>query len=62
MAGIPYEAVYGSFLGLMFSSRTRFLMKQLVCLLARSSRCDVMQLVFPMNIVPMHALRCSRYT
>ena len=30
MACIPYEAVYGSYLGIMFSSRTRFLIKQLV--------------------------------
>jgi hypothetical protein len=30
MACIPYEAVYGCYLGVMFSSRTRFLIKQLV--------------------------------
>jgi hypothetical protein len=36
MACIPYEAVYGCYLGVMFSSRTRFLIKQLV----RYSHCE----------------------
>lgn len=30
MANIPVDAIYGSYLGVMFSSRTRFLVKQLV--------------------------------
>jgi hypothetical protein len=30
MANIPVDAIYGSFLGVMFSFRTRFLVKQLV--------------------------------
>jgi hypothetical protein len=33
MANIPVDAIYGSFLGVMFSFRTRFLVKQLVSLL-----------------------------
>jgi hypothetical protein len=36
MACIPYEAVYGCYLGVMFSSRTRFLIKQLVGALCHS--------------------------
>ena len=30
MSTIPFESVYGCYFGLMFSTRTRFLLKQLV--------------------------------
>jgi hypothetical protein len=30
MATVPVNAIYGTYLGVMFSTRTRFLIKQLV--------------------------------
>ena len=36
MESIPFEAIYGYYFGLLFSTRTRFLLKQLVRLMLAS--------------------------